>query len=725
MGYYTQIAQRISENNYPSFISLWEEYCVSDSVDLQELRQILEKIKHSEWKENFGKHVDQILPLIIPVQQEEEAYPCIRLIIDLQTSNTPELAELATSVLTDRYGEDKNFREKLRLCGLRDKKDFQGAISKFELLNHMKVGNFVFHTAGWGTGEFVDISFLCEQVKLDFDYLAGKKDLSFENAFRTLIPLDKDHFLAQRFGFPDELEKQAKENPIAVIHMLLKDLGPKTAGDIKEELYELVIPGKDWQKWWQNVRVKLKKDTFILVPDDIKEPLRLRQSEISHEDILFSTLSDTQSIDGLILTLYNFMRDFSSLLRNPEFTDTLIKKLQEFINTQALTTKQSLQIQFILEDLHAPQTITSSQIIAHLSVQDIYKLVSSIEILAFKKRTLITIRQIRSDWSEIFSHLLFQIEHSPIRDYILEECLASNEKQKIITQLEYLLSRPIMSPTTLLWYFQKIMKNSSLPLSDFAGRCRFLEAFFTVLPILEEKNNKELIKKMHTFITNAKYSNIRKLFQHTDRTFLQEILLLTTKSSSLSDHEIKILHALAEVVHPSLKKLRKKTDIVSKPEEIIWTTEVGFSKLKSRIEHIVSIEMLDNAKEIEEARAHGDLRENAEYKAALERRSRLQQELQLLSDQIQKTRVLTTKDIQTQMVGIGCIVECKDTAGKLNRFTLLGPWDADPENHIFSFQSKFAQNITGLRIGDRFISRNTEYVISSIKNYLQENDKYI
>ena len=35
----------------------------------------------------------------------------------------------------------------------------------------------------------------------------------------------------------------------------------------------------------------------------------------------------TQSIDGLILTLYNFMRDFSSLLRNPEFTDTLIKKL--------------------------------------------------------------------------------------------------------------------------------------------------------------------------------------------------------------------------------------------------------------------------------------------------------------------------------------------------------------------------------------------------------------
>ena len=68
MGYYTQIAQRISENNYPSFIALWEEYCVSDSIDLQELKKILEKIKHSEWKENFGKHVDQILSLILPMQ---------------------------------------------------------------------------------------------------------------------------------------------------------------------------------------------------------------------------------------------------------------------------------------------------------------------------------------------------------------------------------------------------------------------------------------------------------------------------------------------------------------------------------------------------------------------------------------------------------------------------------------------------------------------------------
>lgn len=723
MGYYTQIAQRISENNYPSFIALWEEYCVSDSIDLQELKKILEKIKHSEWKENFGKHVDQILPLILPVQSEEDAYPCIRLILDLQTTNTPELAELAIAVLTKRYGEQKNFREKLRLCGLRDKKDFQGAISKFELLNHMKVGNFVFHTAGWGTGEFIDISFLCEQVRLDFDYLAGNKDLSFDNAFRTLVPLNKDHFLARRFGFPDELEKQAKENPIAVIHMLLKDLGPKTAADIKEELYELVIPGADWQKWWQNVRVKLKKDTLIVVPDDIKEPLRLRQSEISHEDILFSTLSDTQSIDALILTLYNFMRDFSPLLKNQEFTNTLVKKLQEFINTEALTTKQSMQIQFILEDLHAPQTITSSQIIAHLSVQDIYKLVNSIEILAFKKRTLVTIRQTRTDWADIFANLLFQIEHSPIRDYILEECIESNEKQKIVTQLEYLLSRPILSPTTLLWYFQKIMKTPSLPFADFAGRCQFLEAFFTVLPILEEKNNKELIKKMHTFITNAKYSNIRKLFQHTDRPFVQEILLLATKSSSLSDHEIKILHALAEVVHPSLKKLRKKSDTAFKPEEVIWSTEAGLDKLKTRIEHIANIEILDNAKEIEEARAHGDLRENAEYKAALERRSRLQSELQSLSAQIQKTRVLTTKDIQTHIVGIGCIVECRDPAGQLDRFTLLGPWDADPENNIFSFQSKLAQDITGLKVGDRFSSRNKEYVISSIKNYLQENSK--
>ena len=90
------------------------------------------------------------------------------------------------------------------------------------------------------------------------------------------------------------------------------------------------------------------------------------------------------------------------------------------------------------------------------------------------------------------------------------------------------------------------------------------------------------------------------------------------------------------------------------------------------------------------ARSHGDLRENAEFKAALERRDRLQGELKFLSEQLNRARIITRQDISTEEAGIGAVVECRNDKGQTVVYTLLGPWDADPEKNILSFQSKLA-----------------------------------
>ncbi|GAB4193548.1 MAG: transcription elongation factor GreA [Simkaniaceae bacterium] len=721
MDYYKQIAQKISENDYSSFISLWEEYCMSDTIDPQELKKILERIKESEWKEHFGKYIEQILPLVQSMEDENEAYQCLKLILDLQTSNSETLANAALEALQKRFGDQKDFNEKLRLCGLREKQDFQGAISKFELLNHMKVGNFVFHTAGWGVGEFVDVSFLREQVSLEFDYVAGKKDFSFENAFRTLIPLNEEHFLSKRFGNPDALEKFAKEDPVAVIHLLLKDLGPKTAAEIKEEMFELVIPEEEWQKWWQNARTKLKKDTLVEIPEDAKEPYRLRQTEVTHEERLVKALEEKPTADTLIQMLYNFMRDFPAALKKTQFNENLKTKLKEVLSFEELSDSQELQIHFILEDLNSEgeESTVKEMIERFPSLDDV---VQGIDILAFKKRALVDIRKYRKDWISIFSSLLFIVDQNPLRDYILAELLNAEQKEIIIKKLNELLEEPGYYPTAFLWYFQKIMKKSSLPLADKEGKNRFLEAFFTLLYILEQRDNaKDLVKKMHNFMTSAKYANIRKIFSEAPKELVQEVLLLATKCLSLSDHDIKILHSLAEVVHPSLAKLRKKYDKESeKEEEVIWSTEEGFIKLKNRIHQLATVETVENAREIEEARSHGDLRENAEYKAALEKRDRLQGEMQFLSQQMDKIRILSKEEVSTKRVGVGCIVECKDSQGRTFSYTLLGPWDADVEQNILSFQSKLAKEMEGLSVGDKFKVQNNEYTITNIKNYFEE-----
>jgi transcription elongation GreA/GreB family factor len=173
------------------------------------------------------------------------------------------------------------------------------------------------------------------------------------------------------------------------------------------------------------------------------------------------------------------------------------------------------------------------------------------------------------------------------------------------------------------------------------------------------------------------------------------------------------------VAHPALAKMKKSKKGASEEEaSILWTTKEGFLKLQARIQQIATVETVENAKEIEVARSHGDLRENAEFKAALERRDRLQSELKFLSDQMNKTRIITEADVNTDKVGVGCIVTCENKQGKSVTYTLLGPWDADPDKNILAFQSKLAQAMRGHSVGDSFSFQSDELVITSIKSYL-------
>jgi transcription elongation GreA/GreB family factor len=122
-----------------------------------------------------------------------------------------------------------------------------------------------------------------------------------------------------------------------------------------------------------------------------------------------------------------------------------------------------------------------------------------------------------------------------------------------------------------------------------------------------------------------------------------------------------------------------------------------------------------NAREIEAARALGDLRENSEYKFALEKRSRLQGELKTLSDQLHRARVITKEDVDPQTVTIGSVVNVADSKGTRTVYTVLGPWDADPDRNILSFQSKFVQAMLGSHEGDRFNFRDEEYSVAGLK----------
>lgn len=483
-----------------------------------------------------------------------------------------------------------------------------------------------------------------------------------------------------------------------------------------------MIPEEDWPKWWQAARTKIKKDTKIQSPNTSKEPFVLCMEGVPHEVRFKEALSITHGIDARILLIYNGNRDFPEILKNQELKNQLKSILMEGLVADealpVLSMARKIQVSFLLEDIFPEEFPDAAN---HLiePMDNLEGVLQLIEIVAFKKRTLTVVRKVRADWISVFLHLLFLVSQNPIRDYIFKELqndLAG--KELLRSKIHDLLNKMTLYPEAFFWYFQKIVADEDVPLNDQIGRCQFLEALLILLHFIEDKPEmRDLIKKIHGQLTAKRYETVRLLIKDASVAYLEEFLLLASKCQSFSKHDHKILHSLAEVVQPTMGNKKKELEEEEKIE-VIWTTQEGYQKLQERIQHVGTVETVDNAREIEAARALGDLRENAEYKFALERRSRLQAELRTLSQQLNHARILTKYDILPHEVSVGAIVDLHDSKGNKIRYTLLGPWDADPEQHILSFQSKLAQTMLGCKQGDSFDFQGEKYTIQKIESYL-------
>ena len=723
MGYLEDFKTQINNRDFSKFMQLWEEYCTSDIVELDEFSQLLKAIKHSDFSKLFGEMIETALPLWETFKDETESYIILKELIDLQNTNSPLLADLALNAITKKYGKQPDFNDRLRLVGLRTKDHFQGALANFDLLAHMIVGKFVYHNGGWGTGEILEVSPVREQLAVEFENVAGRKHITFANAFKTLIPLPDEHFLARRFSDPDKLEKEAKDDPVAIIKVLLRDLGPKTAGEIKDELSELVIPEKEWTKWWQSARAKLKKDSKVQAPENLKDVFKLLKSEVTHEEQLHKAFHSKTDVDEIIQTTYNFLRDQPKMLKKAEVSESLKKRLIDLINDNSLTKAQELQALILLEDFlnHKFENKSIKEFISKL--KDPENTANAIEIIALKKRVLTLIRENNPDWISLFASLLGTAHQGTLRDYILKELNNDAEgKKALVKHLNDLAEHPKKDPDLFVWYFQKISGKDEpqLPFSDKEGQCRFFEAFFILFHAIESKPEfKELAKKMYNMLLAKRYALVRSMIEGTSIDYIKEFLLLVTKCQTFTDHDQKILRSLAEVVHPTLAAAKKHSGRQS-DANVIWTTEAGYLQTQEKAKSLGTVEIVENAREIEAARALGDLRENSDYKFALENRSRPQGELKTLSDQLSRARLITPDDISPDVVGVGSVITVQDGDKKKITYTILGPWDADPDSCVLSFQSKLAQALCGHKAGDVVSFKDEEFKILSVKSYLEK-----
>ncbi|MCE5210851.1 MAG: transcription elongation factor GreA [Deltaproteobacteria bacterium] len=134
--------------------------------------------------------------------------------------------------------------------------------------------------------------------------------------------------------------------------------------------------------------------------------------------------------------------------------------------------------------------------------------------------------------------------------------------------------------------------------------------------------------------------------------------------------------------------------------EKVPITKAGFDKLKKDLETIKNVSIPENVRDIEVARAHGDISENAEYTAAKERQSFLYGKMQELEHQLAMSNIINLKGLSAEKVVFGCYVSLEDIdSGEKIKYQLLGPYESDISQNKISVTSPIGRALIGKSIG--------------------------
>ncbi|AOY58096.1 MULTISPECIES: transcription elongation factor GreA [Desulfococcus] len=138
--------------------------------------------------------------------------------------------------------------------------------------------------------------------------------------------------------------------------------------------------------------------------------------------------------------------------------------------------------------------------------------------------------------------------------------------------------------------------------------------------------------------------------------------------------------------------------------ERVPITREGYESLKRELETLKSVERPKNIKAIEEARAHGDLSENAEFDAAKDRQAFIEGRISELGFKLGNAEIIDTESVSRDRAVFGCkvLLENIDT-GEEVRYQLVGPDESDIEKGKISVGSPLGKAIIGKSPGEEVV----------------------
>ena len=131
----------------------------------------------------------------------------------------------------------------------------------------------------------------------------------------------------------------------------------------------------------------------------------------------------------------------------------------------------------------------------------------------------------------------------------------------------------------------------------------------------------------------------------------------------------------------------------------VYLTNEGFLEIEEELSHLKEVKRPEVIKALKDARALGDLSENADYDAARNEQAQVEGRIKELEQLLEKAELIETKDTDKVTLGVTVTIKYEDD-DDTEEYRIVGSKEADPSNNKISNESPLAKAIMNANVGD-------------------------
>ena len=724
--YHDAFTSAINSGVYEDVEEIWIELAKLEADNTANFLQMADELKTRRKNDLAGKLLLSLVQLYRTTQNQAARLTVLQEAVKLSPHDDllkPEMADY----YRETRGDHPLIEDAIRKCGLlRAGAAVDESVAKLDVFLKFRVGDIVYHPTGWGMGTVRGIDLDTETLTIDFE-TRKNHPMGLDMAAKILEPLAPGSFRVLKYMAPDSLKQMAADAPEELLKLVLRDLGGKAPlKDVKARLTDGVVDG-DWTRWWTVAKRAAMRDPYLNVTGGAAGTIELRDRPLSHQEEIIQKLRAARTIDDRIALI----EEYSGNLKAAQGTEGVIDQIAEMVLNDINGSDDGaaiVQTALVLDDLRAicPSLTALPPALGRiLTPETAPGVIEGIGKAAYKRRALLKLKDLAPErWTGVVTKLFFD-SGSELWDFAAKELVDAKKHREATDAFSQILSRFREFPEVYLWLCRAAFTGRYPTVLGEHNKVDLIEKLLNLMHDLtrtvpgESKaaaaDRKKLLAKARETIGLSDFKYLQPIIADSSEDEARRIYNAANSCAGLTDNaQEKILDTvIAE--HPALVPRK----VQHAEEDVIFTTSAGLRRKELDFDHVVNVEIRENQEALRVAISFGDLSENAEYSAAREQQGILMRKAERIKKELAAARLIEPESVHDDAVGIGTAIEVRNLrTNKVERYTILGPWDSDAEKGVVSYLTPLAMTFIGKKVGERarmeFFESKDEYEIVAI-----------